>query len=100
MQAEYVAPQTDTEQKLAVIWQQLLGVERVGRHDNFFDLGGHSLLLTRLVSQIQKQFTIDDLSVRDIFHSQTISDQALDISYQLSVNMPDDCEDAIVNEEW
>jgi amino acid adenylation domain-containing protein len=59
MQAEYVAPQTDTEQKLAVIWQQLLGVERVGRHDNFFTLGGHSLLATRLATCVRQQLSVD-----------------------------------------
>ncbi|MDH8639316.1 phosphopantetheine-binding protein, partial [Klebsiella pneumoniae] len=40
---EYVPPATELEQRLAEIWQQLLGLERVGTTTNFFDLGGHSL---------------------------------------------------------
>ncbi|MDN7728338.1 non-ribosomal peptide synthetase, partial [Burkholderia gladioli] len=43
-QAQYEAPQGETEQTIAALWAELLGVERVGRHDNFFALGGHSLL--------------------------------------------------------
>ncbi|MDO5057370.1 MAG: amino acid adenylation domain-containing protein, partial [Lautropia sp.] len=52
---DYEPPQGETEQMLATIWQELLGVERVGRHDNFFDLGGHSLLLVALAEQIQQR---------------------------------------------
>ncbi|SHO57056.1 non-ribosomal peptide synthetase [Vibrio quintilis] len=56
----YEAPQGETEQTLAAIWQQLLGVAQVGRHDNFFELGGHSLLAIRFISEAQKQgFRLD-----------------------------------------
>ncbi|MFD7841144.1 serine hydrolase, partial [Streptomyces sp. NPDC059761] len=47
---EYVAPATPTERWLADIWAQALGLERVGAEDNFFDLGGHSILIIRVVS--------------------------------------------------
>ncbi len=47
----YEAPQGDIEETLARIWEQLLERERVGRHDNFFDLGGHSLLTVSLIEQ-------------------------------------------------
>ena len=50
---EYVPPQGELEETLAGIWQTLLGVERVGRHDNFFDLGGHSLLIIQLVERLR-----------------------------------------------
>ncbi len=50
----YEPPQTELEQTLANIWQELLGVERVGRHDHFFQLGGHSLLAIRLIEQLRR----------------------------------------------
>ncbi|WP_062052622.1 non-ribosomal peptide synthetase [Aquimarina longa] len=69
---EYVAPRNDTEEQLVVIWQELLGVERVGIEDNFFELGGHSLLATRLVSMIRKELHIE-ISIREVFVHTTIS---------------------------
>ncbi|MBT7408760.1 MAG: amino acid adenylation domain-containing protein, partial [Methylococcales bacterium] len=65
-QIEYEAPQSDTEITLSQIWSQLLGVQHIGRQDNFFDLGGHSLLATQLISQVRKQFEIE-LPVRSLF---------------------------------
>ncbi|MDW6003284.1 non-ribosomal peptide synthetase [Vibrio mangrovi] len=58
-QCGFIAPQTPTEQQLARLWQELLGLDSVGRHDNFFALGGHSLLLTRLVNRINQQFNLN-----------------------------------------
>ncbi|MEZ5499020.1 MAG: beta-ketoacyl synthase N-terminal-like domain-containing protein [Steroidobacteraceae bacterium] len=54
----FSAPRTTTEKALARIWQEALGVERVGLGDNFFDLGGHSLLSTRVVMQIYKKLGV------------------------------------------
>ena len=68
---EYVAPRAETEVQLAAIWQNLLGVEKVGVYDDFFELGGHSLLVVRLIAKIQKiGYT---LSIRDIFSNPTIA---------------------------
>lgn len=58
LKKEYVAPINETETKIAVIWQELLGHQTIGSTDDFFELGGHSLLLTKLVSEYQKTFKI------------------------------------------
>ncbi len=51
---DYVEPGTETEKVLAKIWQDVMGIERVGIHDNFFELGGHSLLSIQAISRIEK----------------------------------------------
>ena len=69
---EFVEPRTETEKALAAIWNNVLKVDHIGIHDDFFDLGGHSLLVIRAVSQIRDLFTID-LSPRTFFANPTIS---------------------------
>ncbi|WP_341809873.1 phosphopantetheine-binding protein, partial [Paraburkholderia tropica] len=71
-QAEYEAPQGETEQTIAALWAELLGVERVGRHDNFFALGGHSLLATQLMSRVRARFGVE-LPLRELFEAPTIA---------------------------
>ncbi len=51
----YVAPRNALEQQLATIWQELLGIEAVGVHDHFFELGGYSLLVGKLIAEITRQ---------------------------------------------
>ncbi len=75
---EYTAPRSMTEQALAHLWAEVLGLTRVGIHDNFFDLGGHSLLATRLSSRIKSHFEVDP-RVRDIFDAPTIAELAVRI---------------------
>ena len=58
---EYIAPRTPTEQQLARIWSEILGVKEIGIHDNFFDLGGHSLMATQLVSRLRSAFEVEVL---------------------------------------
>jgi len=53
-QASYVPPRTDLEERIARVWREVLGVERVGVEDSFFDLGGHSLLLIRVMSRLRE----------------------------------------------
>jgi acyl carrier protein len=65
-------PQTETEQTIAAIWQEVLGVEHVGRYDNFFDLGGHSLLAARLVARMREAVGAD-LALRNMFGAPTVA---------------------------
>ncbi|GAB3038448.1 hypothetical protein GCM10027285_23010 [Oleiagrimonas citrea] len=71
----YEAPETPLEQELAVQWEDLLGHGPVGVTANFFDLGGHSLLLTRLHNRVTAEYGID-LALRQLFEAQTVRDQA------------------------
>jgi amino acid adenylation domain-containing protein len=68
----YIAPRTQAERTIAVIWQNLLHVEQVGVNDNFFDLGGNSLLLFQVYSQLRAAFG-KDLSMIDLFRQPTIA---------------------------
>ena len=70
--AEFVAPRTSTESELAALWSEILGSDRVGVHDNFFDSGGHSLTATQLVTRIRKNFAVE-LSLRDFLRYPTIA---------------------------
>ncbi|HFB67570.1 MAG TPA: non-ribosomal peptide synthetase, partial [Calditrichae bacterium] len=74
-QQEYVAPRNATEETLAELWQEVLGIEKVGIHDDFFELGGHSLLVTQLASRIEKTFNIK-FPVRILFDATTIAELA------------------------
>ena len=67
-----VAPRTDLEQRIAAVWAEVLGVDRVGVEDNFFDLGGHSLLLIRLHKRLSESIS-GDLSIVDLFQYPTVA---------------------------
>ncbi|MDY7225116.1 non-ribosomal peptide synthetase [Hyalangium rubrum] len=68
----YTAPRTPTEERLATLWQELLGVSRVGVYDNFFDLGGHSLVAVQILSRIRKEFQAE-LPVTSLFEDATVA---------------------------
>jgi amino acid adenylation domain-containing protein len=72
---EFVAARTESEKKLAAIWMELLKLERIGIYDDFFDLGGDSLLALRVTSQMRKVFGIV-LSINTFFPSATIASLA------------------------
>ena len=63
---EYVAPKTEVEQHLAQIWQDVLQIEKVGIYDNFFEMGGNSLLLVKVISKLQKLLKME-LQVVELF---------------------------------
>jgi tyrocidine synthetase III len=73
--AEYLAPRNETEAKLAQLWQEVLGRERVGAKDHFFALGGHSLRATRLAGLLHKTFEVQ-VPLRQLFDHPVLEDQA------------------------
>lgn len=70
--ANHAPPTSQAELKLARLWTELLSVQNPGRHDNFFDLGGHSLTATQLVSRIHSEMSID-IQLKDIFEHPTLA---------------------------
>jgi amino acid adenylation domain-containing protein len=78
----FVAPQTETEVRLADIWKELLGIEQVGIHDNFFELGGHSLLVMRQSASIERNFLVS-VPVRVLFQFTSISELGKYLEIQL-----------------
>lgn len=75
LETQYVAPSTEIEKSLAEICKDLLNIDRVGIHDNFFEMGGHSLLATQFMSRIREDFAVE-LPLRTLFESPTITELA------------------------
>ncbi|HEY0022712.1 MAG TPA: non-ribosomal peptide synthase/polyketide synthase [Longimicrobium sp.] len=78
----YVAPRTPVEEVLAEIWAEVLRLERVGVHDSFFDLGGHSLLIMRLLAVVQTTFN-QEISIRTVFSMPTLEAMAGEIERRI-----------------
>ncbi|MBG1241151.1 non-ribosomal peptide synthetase [Nostoc sp. NZL] len=72
LEESFVEPRNPIEEKLAAIWTQLLGLDLVGVNDNFFCLGGHSLIVTQMLSRLREVFSVD-LSFNQIFANPTIA---------------------------
>ncbi len=72
LDSDFVEPADDVERTLAKFWEDLLGVDRVGTHDNFFTLGGHSLVAVRLFAKIQQTFQVD-FPISVLFQAPTIT---------------------------
>jgi natural product biosynthesis luciferase-like monooxygenase protein len=68
----FVAPRTAVEEVLAGLWSEILGFERVSVHDNFFEMGGHSLLASQLISQLRDTFQVE-LPLRKLFEEPTVA---------------------------
>jgi amino acid adenylation domain-containing protein len=83
LERSFVAPRTPAEELLAEIWAEVLKVERVGIHDNFFDLGGHSLKATQVVSKIRGTLQVE-IPLRDLFENPTVAELALKIEHSAS----------------
>jgi acyl carrier protein len=82
MAESFVPPQTEIEKNVAGIWQEVLGVEKVGLHDNFFDLGGHSLLLVQLHTKLRQTFSTE-LSIIDLFSLPTVNSLVKSLSIEV-----------------
>ncbi|MEM9691930.1 MAG: condensation domain-containing protein, partial [Myxococcota bacterium] len=83
----FVAPETSLEKQVAAVWEELLGIDGVGLHDDFFDLGGHSLLLTQLVSRVRKQVKVE-LALRRLFDKRTVAGIAEEIERAQATESP------------
>jgi amino acid adenylation domain-containing protein len=84
---EYVAPRNDLEQEIAGIWQELLGVERVGVTDDFFALGGHSLLATQMITRIRRRH--GNVPLRALFNEPTVAGLAEVVGASASPLLPE-----------
>ena len=81
-----VAPRTPLEERIAEILAPLLGLPEVGVEDNFFLLGGHSLLGTQLIARLRDTFGVD-LSLRSIFNSPSVADLASEVERPLTIQI-------------
>jgi amino acid adenylation domain-containing protein len=81
-------PSSPVEEMLAGIWEEVLGVPRVGPEDDFFWLGGHSLLATRVASRIRRAFGVD-LPLPEIFEAPVLAAQAARVAARLGVPVDD-----------
>ncbi|MFJ2985441.1 amino acid adenylation domain-containing protein, partial [Pseudomonas sp. NPDC087185] len=86
-QRPYEAPQGRTEALLAGLWAELLGVEQVGRHDNFFALGGHSLLAVSLTARLRLEGL--QVDVRTLFGQPTLAALAATLGQSQQVEVPE-----------
>lgn len=78
VRADFAPPRNRTEEKVGKVWGELLKLDRVGIHDDFFDLGGHSLLVTQVVSRLRREFRIE-LPLRSVFECPTVAALAAEI---------------------
>ena len=86
LEAAFVAPRTEIEVALAEIWTQVLGIERIGVYDNFFDLGGHSLLSLKMIHRVEKELGVQ-VSPRELV-TQTLGQLAARCEERMQRRLP------------
>jgi len=84
LQQHYLAPQSELEQQVAAVWQEVLELERIGLNDNFFELGGHSLLATQVVARL-KQVLVCEVGLRDLFGTPTLGAFAAALALRVGI---------------
>lgn len=82
----FAMPRSPIEEVLVQIWADVLSLDRVGIHDNFFDLGGHSLTATRIVAQVIRYFQVE-IPLRCLFESPTVSEMAAAITQHQGIQL-------------
>ncbi|KAB7785410.1 type I polyketide synthase [Methylorubrum populi] len=87
-EAAYLAPRTETERALVGFWTELLGIARVGIEDNFFEVGGHSLIAVRLLRKVRERFAAD-LPISVLFEAPTIAAFAALLGDRPDASAPD-----------
>ena len=83
LDSQFFPPQTQTEEALVTIWREVLGLDRVGIHDNFLELGGDSLMAGQVISRVIKSFRLE-LPLRSLFEAPTVANMALVIVQTLA----------------
>jgi acyl carrier protein len=83
----YVAPRDEVEEAIERVWRELLGLERVGVHDRFFEIGGHSLLAARVVSALREPLGVE-LPLREVFEHPTIAELAVAVRLAPKTRLP------------
>jgi iturin family lipopeptide synthetase A len=97
-QDSHLPPTTPTETLLAGIWQEVLRLAQIGRHDHFFALGGHSLLATQVVSRLRRQLGIE-LPLRTVFAAPTLAGLAEQIDQRLLLQRVQQAPDDLPSDE-
>ena len=93
----HVAPRTTTEMRIAEVWRELLGLDRVGVHDDFFELGGHSLHAMRVVTHVRRLLGVD-LPLPAVFEHPTVAELAAHVVAQQAATVEIDTLDALLAE--
>jgi len=97
LETAFQPPRTSDEGALSTIWSDVLGLDRIGSHDNFFDLGGHSLGASRIISRVIRTFQLE-LPLKALFQSPTIAEMAAVITEYQERKLGDDEVERILEE--
>lgn len=82
LRSDYVAPSDELEEQIAGVWREVFGLERIGIHDDFFELGGDSLVALQMVSRLTRTFGLE-LRVRDLFEATTVASLAVTLENRM-----------------